>query len=170
MLHGSNSNHYGAKRTSMVNFITNRTFVIEEKCKPWLKFFVACRMSARVKFFQEAFTGQSDLIFMLSLWFLLLLLDTKGGKEGNRFMVRSFQSLKNLCQREGAREFVEWISEAGHLFFGEPDSFSKSVMHASMTPLGEDWSSFSFSISKHLKSITKTRNKDYPLWTCYIRE
>lgn len=89
-----------------------------------------------MKFFQGDLTRGS----ISSLQFLLFLLDAKGGKECNRFIALSFQNLKNLYQQELPCEFNKSTSEAEHLVFGEPESLSKSLMHPSITPLGEDLS------------------------------
>lgn len=123
---------------------------------PWLKLFVAILRSEKVKFFQEDLKQQRSAS-PFSLILLLFLLDiifgtARGGKEGNRFMELFFHSLKNTRQRESECGFEEEVLRSETWVLGESAPVSKPLMHASKTPLGEELSSFSFSISKHLRS------------------
>lgn len=89
--------------------------------------------------------------------FLLDLFDTAiGAIEGSLLIGLFFHIFKNLRQREGDDEFEEWVSDSDVLLSVESDSLSPPLMHASITPLGEEASSFSFSMSRHLKSTVNT--------------
>lgn len=135
----------------------------EFNCIPRLKLLVAVCRSFSVKFFQAELTGHASFS-TFSLVLLLFLLDnigTSGGKEGNRFVEPLFQTLKNLCQRECPCE-IDWKGLQPDILpgsFSRSASFSKPLVHASRTPLGDEWSNLSFSTSKHLRSTAKKRSK-----------
>jgi hypothetical protein len=125
---------------------------IELYYKPLLKFLVAVWSSERLKFVNEDLKLYKLLSCEVSLVLLLFPFDSfgtpRGGKEAKRLIDLFFHNLKNLLQLE----FEPRISISVELFLEEPLSDSNPLMQASKTPLGDDTSSFSFSMSKHLKS------------------
>ena len=125
---------------------------IELYYKPLLKFLVAVWSSERLKFINEDLKLYKLLSSEVSLVLLLFPFDSfgtpRGGKEAKRLIDLFFHNLKNLLQLE----FEPRISISVELFLEEPLSDSNPLMQASKTPLGDDTSSFSFSMSKHLKS------------------
>lgn len=98
-----------------------------------------------------------------SLALLILLLDDifgtpRGGKEAKRLIDLLPHNLKNLRQCERELEFGQGASDSVVLFSETLVSDSKLLMQTSKTPLGVWASSFSFSMSKHLKSTEKKPN------------
>lgn len=75
-------------------------------------------------------------------------------------MVFLFHNLKNLCHRDCIREFEDWTTDCDPLLSRDLGSFSWLLMQASITPLGEESMSFTFSTSKHLNSTSTSLQED----------
>lgn len=83
----------------------------------------------------------------------------KGGNKPKCLVDLFFNNLKNLPQLVSALVFGQWISDSAELSLEEAVSASNPGKQASRTPVGDDPSCLSFSMSEHLRS-TKDGKKN----------